>query len=185
MTTLARFCPKCGTPRVGAFRYCQGCRYDFDEAPVSAPPSAVPAAAPILSAPAAPASADNLPATLAGVAWLGCAGILAFLAYAQWSLGSTLTSVGLSDEGLPAIAAWNGLSGLLTAYFGARCLRRPDKGFLMTSVGWAVLNVVWGTYQVINGVGESLFVLTIVASGLAGVLSFAARDAAPASRRIG
>ena len=24
------FCPNCGTPRVGALRYCESCRFDFD-----------------------------------------------------------------------------------------------------------------------------------------------------------
>ena len=36
------FCPQCGTPRVGAFRYCQSCRFDFDSAPASVVAPAAP-----------------------------------------------------------------------------------------------------------------------------------------------
>lgn len=142
-------------------------------------------AAPDAVVPVVAGTSDNLSATLAGVAWLAAAAILAYLAFEQWSLGSNLVAAGLADQGLRATAAWNGLSALLTAYFGARCLRQPNRSFLTTSVGWAILNVALGIYQVVNGVGETLFVLTIVASGLAGVLSFAARDAAPASSTVG
>ena len=184
MTGYARFCPQCGSSRVGAFRYCQSCRYDFEPQSAaygstpSEPTTDRPRPAVIVRAEA------NMTATLAGVAWLVAAGILAYLAYVQWTLGAALTTAGFSDQGLRGVAAWNGVSALLTAYFGARCLRAPNKGFLTTSVGWAVLNVAWGTYQVVNGVGDSLFILTIVASGLAGVLSFAARDTAPALGRV-
>src|SRR5688500_10480868 len=29
----ARSCPQCGTPRVGAFRFCRSCAFDFELAP--------------------------------------------------------------------------------------------------------------------------------------------------------
>ena len=29
--TSTSFCPKCGTPRVGGFRFCRLCQFDFDE----------------------------------------------------------------------------------------------------------------------------------------------------------
>ena len=181
MAINARFCPQCGTARVGAFRYCRECRFDFDAsaAGVPAPP---PPAIPAPLVPIARPSADNLNAPLAGVAWLAAAAILAYLAYSQWSVGSALASAGLPDGNLRGVAAWNVVSALLTAYFGARCLRDPDKGFLRTSVAWAVLNVALGVYQLTNGVGDALFALTIIASALAGVLSFAAREAAPVSK---
>jgi hypothetical protein len=73
------------------------------------------------------------------------------------------------------------VSALLTAYFGARCLRSPTRGFLGTSTAWGVLNVAWGVYQVANGATYSLFYVIIVASALAGILSFVARDTAPPS----
>jgi hypothetical protein len=30
---IARFCPRCGTTRIGSFRYCGSCAFDFDEDP--------------------------------------------------------------------------------------------------------------------------------------------------------
>jgi hypothetical protein len=33
------FCPSCGQPRTGAFRFCRGCGFDFDAAPSPAAPS--------------------------------------------------------------------------------------------------------------------------------------------------
>ena len=43
------FCPKCGTPRVGAFRFCRSCQFDFDEiagGAGAAPPSPIPSSGP-------------------------------------------------------------------------------------------------------------------------------------------
>jgi hypothetical protein len=187
----ATFCPRCGTQRTGSFRFCRSCGLDFDtatgaesrgvvlpsesyRAPISGQP---------VPSPAPAAAEQNTVALLAGVLWLAAAAVTAFLAFQQWEAGNALTGIGLSDEGLVASAAWNGVSALLTAYFGARCLRSPTKGFLGTSTAWGVLNVAWGVYQVANGATYSLFYLIIVASALAGILSFAARDTAPPSAR--
>jgi hypothetical protein len=49
------FCPRCGTPRVGAFRFCTKCQYDFD-----APPEAQ--AEPLAMAPVPPPPAQATPA---------------------------------------------------------------------------------------------------------------------------
>jgi inner membrane protein involved in colicin E2 resistance len=86
--------------------------------------------------------------------------------------------VGVGDEGLAGYAIANAVSSLLTAFFGARCLRNPTRGFLGTSAAFAVLNVVWGVIQVANGASHWLFYATIVAAALAGVMSFVARDTA-------
>jgi len=43
------FCPNCGTPRVGAFRFCRSCQLDFD-----AVTDAAPAAGPAIAPPASP-----------------------------------------------------------------------------------------------------------------------------------
>ena len=51
---LEEFCPRCGTARLGAFRFCRGCRFDFDHAgpgragePFVAPATVVVAPAPV------------------------------------------------------------------------------------------------------------------------------------------
>lgn len=54
------FCPSCGTPRVGAFRFCRSCQFDFDAPADAAPPSwppGAPAASPVaVAAPPAPSA---------------------------------------------------------------------------------------------------------------------------------
>ena len=80
------FCPRCGSPRLGAFRFCRQCQLDFDALTFS--PTAPPAPPSSLSAPAAqPAPPAPIPtpeesdhgglflwslsgASLAGFAWL-------------------------------------------------------------------------------------------------------------------
>jgi len=39
------YCPKCGTPRVGSFRFCRSCGLDFDQ--VHPGPAATPAPVPV------------------------------------------------------------------------------------------------------------------------------------------
>lgn len=66
------FCPKCGTPRVGNFRYCRSCQLDFDAldiapaasagAPVAPLTSVEPVASPVTS-PAWTAPAPTTPET--------------------------------------------------------------------------------------------------------------------------
>ena len=50
---MTEFCPQCGAARLGVFRFCQGCRLDFDSlvADGGAPVSTLPAAQPALAAP--------------------------------------------------------------------------------------------------------------------------------------
>jgi hypothetical protein len=31
------YCPLCGTPRIGSFRFCRSCRFDYDSRPATAP----------------------------------------------------------------------------------------------------------------------------------------------------
>jgi micrococcal nuclease len=47
------FCPRCGTARLGAFRFCRGCAFDYDAAEQGGGPSAT---APVVTAPIVPAS---------------------------------------------------------------------------------------------------------------------------------
>jgi micrococcal nuclease len=46
---MSEFCPECGTPRTGAFRFCRHCRFDFESADSTAG-----AAAPVASATVVP-----------------------------------------------------------------------------------------------------------------------------------
>ena len=48
---LERACPKCGTPRVGAFRYCRSCGFDFDVLPAAPVAPVAPAAPPVQMTP--------------------------------------------------------------------------------------------------------------------------------------
>lgn len=50
---MTEFCPQCGTARLGAFRFCQGCRLDFDAlgANGGAPASSFPTAQPTVAGP--------------------------------------------------------------------------------------------------------------------------------------
>jgi hypothetical protein len=70
------FCPRCGTPRLGAFRFCRQCELDFDA--LSFSPTAQPSPPAILAAPtaqpsppailAAPTAQPSPPAILAAPA---------------------------------------------------------------------------------------------------------------------
>ena len=69
MTTA--FCPNCGTPRVGAFRFCRSCQLDFDaptgSARAAGPPVAPPASSAAVAAPpGAPSSTAALPSQPSG-----------------------------------------------------------------------------------------------------------------------
>jgi hypothetical protein len=109
-------CPQCGTARIGSFRFCRSCQFDFDALPAitRAPSSAAPAAAPAALPVAVPAPntavavpAPNTAAALAAVAWLATAAATGFLALHQWDAGQILTSLGQSGQGLVA----NAISG--------------------------------------------------------------------------
>lgn len=175
------FCPRCGHRRLGNFRYCTQCNFDFDD-PSPATQSSPAASSPVAAPPAS--SQQNQLATWAGLSWLASAALLAFLAFQQFEAASLASSIGLGDASeITATAAWNGLQAIITAFFAVRCLRGPDRGFLTTSVAWAVVNVGFGVYQVVNGATYWVFYAFLIASGLAGVLSWAARDQAPAKAK--
>src|SRR5258705_10079352 len=46
--SMDHFCPSCGTTRIGAFRFCRSCRFDFDEPRVD--PSDRPVGLPVVAA---------------------------------------------------------------------------------------------------------------------------------------
>jgi hypothetical protein len=136
----------------------------------SAPAVALPNAATTAAVP----SSSSM-ATGAGIAWLATAALAAFLAFQQWQAFQELTALGQSGLGLDTDAIVNGIGALITAYFAIRCFQRPSRGFWSWSVTWAVVNVGFGVIQVAGGATYWVFFLTIIASGVAGFLSLAAR----------
>lgn len=166
------FCPRCGHKRLGNFRFCTQCNFDFDEPLATAaaqtpPPPDVP-------------SARGPLATYAGVAWLATAAMMAFLAFQQLEAAQSLRLLGIAGgEDLTLTAVLNGVSALITAVLGLRCLAGATWGFLHKSAIWALVNVGFGVWQVVNGATYWVFYATIIASGLAGLLSWAARADAP------
>jgi hypothetical protein len=78
---------------------------------------------------------------------------------------------------LETYAGWNVISAALTGYFGARLLTGATRRMLDASAAWAVLSVVVGVVQIGNGATNDIFVLSILAAGAAGILSFVARNA--------
>ncbi|HEX2765653.1 MAG TPA: hypothetical protein VHR55_03320 [Candidatus Limnocylindria bacterium] len=108
---------------------------------------------------------------LAGIAWLIGAATIGYLAFLQLQY-SGLGFMDSSDAF--GLAIWNGVTALITAYFGAMAIVAPSAGRMAGAVVWAVLNVAWGGYQVSQGLTHEAFILALVAMGLAGVLAFVA-----------
>lgn len=185
------FCPRCGEARVGSFRFCRNCRFDFDDLPLAGsgpmrpaprptpvapmpdfrmptPVAPVPPVTPV--APVAPVSADSgrTAAIAAGVAWLIAAALTAYLGFLQ-----------LSVDVLQSTGAWNLIAAAITLYFGARLLTRTRRSDLGRSAAWAALNVVFQGYQIIEGATHEAYIGATVAAGVAGVLSFVGWQAAP------
>jgi hypothetical protein len=166
-----RFCAGCGTPRQAGARFCPGCGRPFDQSALGG------AAVSLTVGPVTPAAPSGTTAQLAGIAWLGTAAVTAYLAFEQWSLANVLGSA--SGRELAGVAALNGISALITAYFGARSLQRPKRGALTGAVIWAALSVAFGVYQVSEGATYGVFLIVLVGTGVAGVLSYVARGEVP------
>lgn len=126
LMTETRFCPGCGTPRLGAFRWCRSCQLDFDTMtdpaarpnqtsvlPVAAPPPsskpvAVPAA-PIQYLGMLPSTRDGILAVWLGLVVVGWAWILASNDFAAASvLGLVWFCVVTVPIGLIALV-WQGV----------------------------------------------------------------------------
>lgn len=60
------FCPRCGTARIGSFRYCRSCRLDFDELPPESAMGSQPGWSPSPAAPKQPADGSLPPAPQPG-----------------------------------------------------------------------------------------------------------------------
>jgi hypothetical protein len=168
-------------------RFCRSCGFDFDSQPSRQPPDgrsdpdwyAGAAHAPLPAALSSDKPDDNQSARLGGIAWIICAALTGYLALLQYGAVGTLNSFGLNSGDLQTYAAWNGIAAALTVYFGVRLLQRPNRGFLGTSTAWGAISVLGGVYQVSTGATNEIFLGSIVAAGVAGVLSFAARSVTP------
>ncbi len=108
---------------------------------------------------------------IAGIAWLIGAAAIAYLAFLQLQYGS----LGFADSAdATSLALFNGIAAAITVYIGARAILSPTKQRLLGGVIWAVINVGWGAYQVSQGVTHEAFILSLVAFGVAGIVSFVA-----------
>lgn len=183
----AAYCPRCGTPRVGGFKFCAACGLAFDALGQS------PSAGPVgggwtvrASAPGTVGGTGLKKETLAGAAWVLGALLIGYLAIEQLSAAGTITSLqaldqsvgatysGVSPSDLQVEALWNGVVAVLTAFFAFRLLRVPSDRDLRISVTWAAINVVIGVIEVANGVSAAAFLAATVVMGAAGVASYAA-----------
>jgi hypothetical protein len=126
-------------------------------------------------APATPGQSTQV-TTLAGLAWIACAGLTGYLAFIQLGYVGTV----VDDGSLQSNALWNGVTAALTLFFGAKLLTKPDRGFLGTSAAWAVLVVLWNGYNIMNGATHEAYIGATVAALAAGVLSWSARSGMPA-----
>lgn len=182
--TALQYCPRCGTERLSGARHCAGCGLDYWAVaqtgsvetessrpflPADPPPTAPP---PTTSSTAQTEGVGpSTIALVAGLTWIGSAAAIGYLAFLQLQY----SSLGYADSaGAGSLALWNGVSAAVTVFFGARLFLGASRRFLLNSVGWAVLNVAWGGYQISRGVTADVFVLATLLGAVAGVLSFSA-----------
>lgn len=165
--TAQTFCPNCGKPRLPGARFCPSCGHGYDGTSESTPST----------------PETNTTAMLAGLAWLTCAALTGYLAYQQWAysqlIKGTILDSGNVGTTLEQTALFNAFSAVVTLYFGARILTKPTHRLLTWSAFWAVISVGWGILQISQGVSNDIFVFSLIAAGVAGVLSGVARASAP------
>lgn len=168
------YCPQCGRERVSTMRFCIGCRLDFESVRVMPSGVVTPLARPVSSAPvesAAPAEPNQTVPVMAGIAWLIGAAAIGYLAFLQLEY----SGFGFADaDEARGLALWNGAAAAITAYFGAMSIVAPTRQRMAGGVIWAVINVAWGGYQVSQGLTHEVFILSLVAFSLAGILAFVA-----------
>jgi hypothetical protein len=106
-TQMETFCPRCGTSRIGAFRFCRSCRLDFDaldDAPIGDIPDRPPAATVRARAVAAGRSARGYSGqSLLGMGVLFLVGIAALGGVQRIDTGS-LTAAATPTGGTQAVA---------------------------------------------------------------------------------
>lgn len=96
----ATYCPQCGTPRVGAFRYCASCQFDYDDAAIPTTPTPILTPAEPSAPPASANAKDTTPALviLAGGA-LGVVGSFLPWITATVALAGTIERNGIDGGG--------------------------------------------------------------------------------------
>lgn len=171
--TATGYCTRCGARRDAGDRFCSKCGLDFWQSAAARiePPLPLPGAVNTSQAVDGQSSTTVVP-LLAGLCWLAAAALTAYLAFLQLQY-SALTDGRLADEARN-LAIGNGLSAAVTVYFAAKLLLGADRRFLLNSVFWGVLVVIWGVVQIGQGVTADVFLMATVAAGVAGVLSLVA-----------
>ena len=150
----------CGALRVDDARFCGTCGHPFNAGSSS----------PATGARGIASSAK----VAAGLAWLGCAALTAYLGFVQ------LRDAPVTDEGsFPVVGIGNLIAAATTLLVGSRVLTNADRGFLASSVAWAVFVVVWNGGQIAYGVTHWASVGAIVAALVAGVMSIVASRSMP------
>jgi hypothetical protein len=186
---MAEFCPKCGTPRTGTFRFCRTCGLDFDALPaaptvVPQPPAApmtgtAHIAAPIsVTSPAATPTSGTDPATyrlLAMLAWLLSALFIGWLALVQLGYAGTI----LDNGSLALLGGWNLVMAALMVFGVVRLHRSTRRASYRTSTIWAIVIVVIQGFQIATGATHFAYIAATVAAAGAGVLCWLAYTAMP------
>jgi len=130
----------------------------------------------LVSGPAAAAPSPRPPqqpvqhlAIITGISWLAGAAAISYLAFLQLQY-SSVSRRAMADE-VRALALWNGFSAAITVYFGAMLLMKPSRSRAIMGSIWGGASVIYGAYQVSDGVRHPAFLFALVCFGLAGVLS--------------
>lgn len=94
----ATYCPKCGAPRVGTYRYCASCKFDFEDQAAATGATQSPAESSVSAA--ARGSASNTPAlVILGGGVLGIAGSFMPWITATVALAGTIERNGIDGGG--------------------------------------------------------------------------------------
>jgi hypothetical protein len=128
-----------------------------------------------------PAGEDTI-GLIAGLAWIGAALCFGYLAFLQLQYAPL---AGLQESELRGLALWNGIAAAITLFVGARLILGGTASDLLGSAVWGALNVVYGAWQISQGVTHEVFMLGTLLSGTAGILSFVAWQRSPKEKRTG
>ena len=138
----------------------------------------MPASLPPDSTPGTQGQADRTDTItlIAGLNWIGAALAFGFLAFLQLQYAPL---AGAQKGELESLALANGVGAAITLFVGARLIIGASSGVLAGSAFWGVLSVLYGGWQISQGVTHEAFIIGTLLSGAAGVLSFIAWQRAP------